>query len=282
MLQHRADRRTVATGIAIVALGIVPYAVHPTSAWALAWVPLAAVLSLSAWSIVHNQIHCRIFSRDALNTIWSAWIALAVGHPPTSLVETHCYNHHVHIGGPGDWSRPQNSGFGWGLIRCLRYAVMTAVRMGRGRRAPEARRITPRLRTRLRVEQSLLYPTAVIACALAPRIFLCFTLPTWIGGTVLFMGVNLLQHDECEPNSKIDHSRDFTSPLLNWFFFGGGFHTAHHLRPGVHWSELAELHARTVAPHKRADLTEYSMVGFLARHYLATHLSGGRHEPAES
>ncbi|HEY5924057.1 MAG TPA: fatty acid desaturase, partial [Kofleriaceae bacterium] len=143
----------MATGIAIVALGVVPYVVRPTSAWAFAWVPIASVLSLSAWSIVHNQIHHRIFRRDRFNTVWSAWIALATGHPPTSLVETHCYNHHVHIGGPGDWSRPQNSGAGWGLIRCLRYAVMTAVRMGRGRRQPEARRLTPRLRTRLRVEQ---------------------------------------------------------------------------------------------------------------------------------
>ncbi|HEY5928533.1 MAG TPA: fatty acid desaturase, partial [Kofleriaceae bacterium] len=116
-----------------------------------------------------------------------------------------------------------------------------------------------------------------------PGVFLGFTLPTWIGGTVLFMGVNLLQHDECDPTSEIDHSRDFMSPVLNWFFFGGGYHTAHHLRPGAHWSELPALHARVVAPHKRAELTEYSMVGFLARHYLASHfVQGARHEPAES
>lgn len=283
MLLHRADRRTIGTGIAIVLLGFLPYVMRPASVWALAWVPIASVLSLSAWSIVHNMIHARIFRIDLLNTIWSAWIALAVGHPPTSLVETHCYNHHVHIGGPGDWSKPQNSGLGWGAIRCLRYAVMTAVRMGQGRRHPDARRITPRLRMRLRSEQWLLYPAAVIACVIDPRIFLSFTLPTWIGGTVLFMGVNLLQHDECDPASDIDHSRDFMSPVLNWFFFAGGYHTAHHLRPGVHWSELPTLHARLVAPRKRAELTEYSMVGFLARHYLASHLGpGARHEPAES
>src|SRR5690349_2763599 len=106
MLHHRADRRTVVTGIAIVALGFAPYAVRPASVWALAWVPVAAVLSLSAWSIVHNPFHARTFGLDVLNTLWSAWISLAVGHPPTSLVETHCYNRPLHIGGPGDWSRP--------------------------------------------------------------------------------------------------------------------------------------------------------------------------------
>jgi beta-carotene hydroxylase len=285
MFEHQADRRTVAIGSAIVVLGVLPYLLRPATAWAIGWVPIAAVLSLSAWSIVHNQIHHRIFRRelDALNTAWSAWIALATGHPPTSLVETHCYNHHLHVGGPGDWSRPQNSGMGWGVVRCLRYAVLTAVRMGRGRRTPEARRLSRRLRLRLRIEQAFLYTTAVVVCALDPRIFLSFTLPTWIGGTVLFMGVNLLQHDGCEPTSEIDHSRDFMSPVLNWFFFAGGYHTAHHLRPGVHWSELAALHERVVAPHKRADLSEYSMVGFFARNYVGSYLGErAHHEPAES
>lgn len=30
----------------------------------------------------------------------------------------------------------------------------------------------------------------------------------------------------------------------NWFLFNIGYHTAHHYKPAVHWSELPELHAR--------------------------------------
>jgi fatty acid desaturase len=286
MVEHPADRRSVVTGVAIVALGVVPYVLRPASAWGLAWAPIASVLSLSAWSIVHNQIHHRIFrrERDGLNTAWSLFISLATGHPPTGLVETHNYNHHVHIGAAADWSRPENAGQGWGVVRCLRYAVITARNMARGRRGPDARPLSPRLKRRLRAEKLFLYPAAIAALALAPRIFLCFTLPTWIGGTILFLGVNLLQHDGCEPASEVDHSRDFTSPLMNWFFFGGGFHTAHHLRPGLHWSELAASHARVVAPRRRrADLSERSILAFFARAYLVPRPSpGARHEPAES
>lgn len=268
MLHYPADRRTILLASAIVALGLVPYVVHVPVTWAFAWVPIGWLLSLSAWSIVHNQIHHPIFKSDLLNTVWSAWTALATGHPPTSFVETHAYNHHTHVGGPGDWSRPANAGVGWGVLRCLRYVVLTAVRMGQGRKQPHVRRLSPRLRSRLRIEQLFLYPIALAALSFAPRTFLCFTLPTWIGGTVMFMCVNLLQHDGCSPTSELHHSRDFLSPVLNWFFFGGGYHTAHHLRPGVHWSRLAEVHAREVAPHKQAQLCEPSMAGFFARNYL--------------
>jgi len=270
MLLHRADRRTVVIATAIVAVAVVPYVARLPMVWALAWVPVASLLSLSAWSIVHNQIHRSIFRHPSVNTVWSAWTSLATGHPPTSFVETHSYNHHPHVGGPADWSRPDNAGPGWGVLRCLRYVVLTAVHMGRGRRQPHARRLPRHLRRRLRVEQAFLYSIALAALALAPRTFLCFTLPTWIGGTVMFMCVNLLQHDGCDPTSEIDHSRDFGSPFLNWFFFGGGYHTAHHLRPGAHWSELRAIHARAVAPRKRAELCEYSMVGFFARHYVVS------------
>jgi fatty acid desaturase len=287
MLAHPADRRSVAIGSLVVSLGAVPYVVQPATVWALAWAPLAAVLSLSAWSIVHNQVHTPLFRAAPLETAWSVWISLATGHPPTGLVQSHNYNHHVHVGAAADWSRPQNGGDGWGLVRCLRYAVVTPVSMARGRRAPGVRPLSPRLRRRLAIEKLCLYPAMLAALALDHRVFLAFTLPAWIGGTVLFLGVNLLQHDGCDPASELDHSRDFVSPLMNFFFFGGGYHTAHHLRPGQHWSELAGAHARHVAPRRRrAELSEPSILAFLARAYLAPRPRQGpgahSHEPAES
>ena len=37
------------------------------------------------------------------------------------------------------------------------------------------------------------------------------------------------------------------SPVLNALLFNNGYHTVHHLKPGVHWSQTPELHAQHVA-----------------------------------
>jgi fatty acid desaturase len=284
LLRHRADRRSVAIGSFVVVTTLLPYVVTLPTWLALLWAPLAAVLSLSAWSVVHNQVHTPLFVAPWQNDAWSVWIALATGHPPTGLVLTHNANHHVHVGGPEDWSRPANAGSGPGPVRLLRYAVVTPIAMARGRRGAGGRALPLRLRRRLSLEKTILYSLALAALLLSPTTYLAFTLPTWIGGTLLFLGVNLLQHDGCDPQSPLDHSRDFTSPLMNTFFFGGGYHTAHHLRPGQHWSELATAHARVVAPaRRRPELSQRSIVGFLLRAYLLPgRTTGATHEPQES
>jgi fatty acid desaturase len=54
--------------------------------------------------------------------------------------------------------------------------------------------------------------------------------------------VNYLQHIETDADSDWNHSRNFVSRTLNLLLFNNGYHTVHHLKPGVHWSELPLLH----------------------------------------
>jgi beta-carotene hydroxylase len=275
MLAHRQDRRSVVMGVAVMALTAAPYALAPASIWAALYVPLAGLLALSTWSIVHNHIHTRLFVSAWLNAAWSLAISLTTGHPPTGLVLTHNYNHHVHVGHTPDWSRPAVAGRGWGGLRLLRYSVMTPISMARGRKTAGAPTLPAALARQLRREKWFLYPVMLAAVLLAPRIFLMFTLPAWAMGTLFFLGVNLLQHDGCEPDSAVDHSRDFTSPFMNFFFFNGGYHTAHHLKPGMHWSRLPEAHRQRVdVVRQRPDLSTYSVLAFVARAYLGPRATG--------
>ncbi|HEU0029848.1 MAG TPA: fatty acid desaturase [Kofleriaceae bacterium] len=268
MLVYREDRRTVAVAMLNLGLLVTPYVIRVPHAYALAFVVGCGVLSFSSWAIIHNHIHVRTFRARWLNELGAMLISLTVGHPATGLVLTHNMNHHVHIGGDRDWSRPANAGRGWGGWRLVRYAVVTPIEMARGRSADGAPRLPVALRRQRSRERWLLYSLIACALVLRPATFVCFTLPIWIAGSLIFLGINLLQHDACEPGSPAAHSRDFTGRFINFLFFNGGFHTAHHNRPGLHWSRLPAEHARTLAARGRPDLESVSLVGYVVREYL--------------
>ena len=265
-LPYREDRRTlVVAGLNLVLLGV-PYAVALPRVWCVPFVVLGGVLSFSSWAIIHNHIHVRTLRSRWMNDALSMLLSLTVGHPATGLVLTHTMNHHVHVGGVADWSRPANAGRGWGGMRLLRYAFVTPVRMAQGRAAVDAPRLSAKQHRQRSRERWFVYTLAILALALRPTTFLAFTLPIWVAGTLIFLGINLLQHDACDPGSDIAHSRDFTGRFINFLFFNGGYHTMHHNRPGLHWSRLPEEHRRLVPV--REELESPSLLGHLLRAYL--------------
>lgn len=247
---------------------VVPYAIELPAPGVAPFIAVCGVLSFSSWAIIHNHIHVRTFRAGWLNSLGSMLISITVGHPATGLVLTHNMNHHVHVGGEADWSRPANAGAGWGGFRLLRYAVITPVRMARGRAAAGAPKLPAALHRQRARERWLLYSLMAIALVARPATFACFTLPIWIAGSLIFLGINLLQHDACEPGSEAAHSRDFTGRFINFVFFNGGYHTAHHNRPGLHWSRLPEEHHRLFGGRVRPDLETPSLLGYVVREYL--------------
>jgi hypothetical protein len=66
---------------------------------------------------------------------------------------------------------------------------------------------------------------------------------------LFIVGINFVQHDGCDPrNDGLDFARNFTGPVFNWFFLNNGYHTVHHLHPGLHWSASPREHEQLVAP----------------------------------
>ncbi len=81
------------------------------------------------------------------------------------------------------------------------------------------------------------------------------------------MFINYIQHVHCDPSSRYDQSRNFVGPVANWLVFNSGYHTAHHEKPGAHWSTLPELH-RAIAEQINPELNQGSIAGYLLRTYL--------------
>jgi fatty acid desaturase len=90
----------------------------------------------------------------------------------------------------------------------------------------------------------------------------------WLFGQWAIISINLVQHQDCDHTSPYDHSRNVTGRLVNWFFLNNGFHTAHHLKPGLHWSLLPEFHRLHVLPRIRPDLNHRSLVACVWRRCL--------------
>lgn len=81
------------------------------------------------------------------------------------------------------------------------------------------------------------------------------------------MPTNYLQHAGGAPGSPLGHSRNFVSPLANALLFDNGYHTAHHLRPALHWSLLPAERAR-LAPGIHPRLNEPSIFWYLVATYF--------------
>ena len=113
----------------------------------------------------------------------------------------------------------------------------------------------------------------------------------------MLVSLNMLQHDGCDPKSRYNHSRNFTNDALNYLLFNNGalaaptqllarsprrmpmrrardagYHTIHHMMPGVHWSLTKAKHDAIVKPHIHPNLLEPTIIGYVWR----VHLSGRR------
>jgi fatty acid desaturase len=113
----------------------------------------------------------------------------------------------------------------------------------------------------------VVYLTA-IAFVVGPIAMLALVFVPAVAGQWLMVGFGFVQHDGCDADSEYNHSRNFLSPLLNWFICDNGYHTGHHNRPGMHWSRGKAAHIADVVPHMDPRLDERSLTRYIWRTFV--------------
>lgn len=211
------------------------------SLWIVAGV-MAGLLAFSAMpgSISHNHHHLPTFMQPLLNRCYEVVLFLETGVPPYAWTLHHNMGHHKEYldqeKDPASWRLPDGS-----VMSRLRYDVVGALRI-----YPEIWRIGrahPELFRRFKVWTSISLGVLGVLVALDPlKALLLFIAPL----PIMYLGLldsTYMQHSDLDTGSELTASRNTVSRLYNLISWNLGYHTAHHLKPHVHWSRLPELHA---------------------------------------
>ena len=226
------------------------------------FLPPTCALAFVACVIKHNHVHCPTFTRRSWNAALGHVLGLLTGLPTTAIITAHNLRHHRHNNTELDWVRCSLVRFRWNWLNLLVFPFVSVARMRREKPSDldAWRRRRPALYRQAVAERVVLYAALGALLVADWRATLrCLALP-WLFAQWALVTINLFQHQGCDPTSPYDHSCNVTGRLGNWFLLNNGFHSAHHIRPSLHWSRLPEFHRRVVEPHIESRLVHRSLL----------------------
>jgi beta-carotene hydroxylase len=277
MLRNPADRRTILWTLIAPALVAVHYAFPDASFYLL---PVSCYFALACGIIAHNHNHCPTFKNKRTNQLFGTWISLFYGYPTFAWIPTHNLNHHRFVNREGDATITWRFTNSHNVLVALTYFFVSSyyqsgpingfIRNARLNNRPLFRHIMTQYTVWIGSYVAML--GLAIALHGAGRGLLVFLYA--IGIPALFslftiMLFNYDQHVHADPFSEHDHSRSFTSPLLNYLLFNNGYHLAHHEHPGAHWTKLPALH-REVEALIHPSLVQRSLWWYWFKQYVLT------------
>jgi len=242
VLKYKADRAPVAYVVAVFVLRLALWAVASPLVCAISVLPLA-VLGMFIAPINHHHQHVNSFRAPWLNRIYDLALSLQAGVAPYAWVLHHNLGHHLnYLNQPphespdsSRWKRPDGTQMGRleYSIDLLLHHQIDIVRVGL--RHPK------HFRAFLLMKLPL-WSLIGVGLWLRPlETVLVFLLPSFI---TLFHTIwaTYEHHAGCPGSTHLDASRNRESRAYNLLTGNLGLHTAHHKRPGLHWSLLPELH----------------------------------------
>jgi fatty acid desaturase len=272
LLRHREDRRALAFGGAHLAIVAAAIAAYRADLW-LAWlaVPLLTASAFVQLITTHNTMHSPLFWNKRANRVWQCALSMCIGYPVSIYVPVHNLSHHLGLQTPRDILRTTEVRHRWNLLNLVHHMAMGTVHLHLLHFAylGTMRRSRPRWFAQVAWEAVATAAFLTTAALLVgPLAMLALVWAPAVAGQLLMVGFGYVQHDGCDHDSDYNHSRNFLSPIFNWFICDNGYHTAHHNKPGMHWSRGRAAHATAVVPHMHPALDEPSLTRYLWRTFV--------------
>lgn len=249
ILRYRADAPAVMLVLAVMVAQLALFFFADSHLDALIGVVALLAVQVSSGAICHNHHHVNTFRVRWLNRLYEVILYLQTGTSPYSWTLHHNIGHHRHYLDPARDTSPWLHRDGRMMSRAY-YVFVNAARV-----YPEIMRIGrnhPILYRRFK---------RMFVIANLPLLALLWLDP--VRTLIVFVGPMLLllvllldntwgQHAGTGFDDHLHASRNVELPLYNLTSWNLGYHTAHHMHPGVHWSRLPTLHARIrhrIPPH---------------------------------
>lgn len=272
MLRYKADRRTLAFLAAHALLIAIGFIFWNQMTWAM----VALLCAVNCWMhfttavITHNTIHAPMFKSVRANRVAQLAISLLYGGSVSVFVRGHNYSHHRYTQTPRDLMRTTKARLPLNILNQLFFIAIVAPAIERSNKqyvARERELQTPWYYQHRTEKWATLAATAALLLLNYKAAIFFFLIPR-VFGLWGITGINYVQHDGCDPDSKFNHSRNITSRWTNWWLFNNGFHTIHHNHPGMHWSKLRDAHEAKVKPHIHPELDQPSLLAYCFRAYI--------------
>jgi len=229
------------------------------------WVLGLAPVYLALWGfwlpryilMLHAVCHRPIFPKERgwMNQIIPWFFGPFFGQTPTSFYSHHVGMHHVEDNLEADlsstqcyqrdrfshWLRYVGRFFLIGTLQLYRYLV-------RSKRKKIARQLVVGELSWLAmvVAMSFVSPVATLVVFVIPLVAI----------RILFMAGNWGQHafvDPADPANPYTHSTTLTNVAYNHFSYNDGYHVVHHIKPNMHWTDMAVEFEKTFAEYVRQD-----------------------------
>lgn len=240
-LRHRADLWSLVVVGAVFLLQLALYFLvrdlRLVILGALALLPVQAVTI----TCTHNHHHQAVFTAGWLNRLYELVLFLETGLPPGLLILHHNIGHHHHYLTPQRdtlrWRRGNGEPMGFWEYVGINFAGVFTHAIALGRAYPNVFR---------RFKQWLPPSLLLLGILLAfdpRRALLVYVLPmnVMIWNTIR---IGYHHHAGLDTGDHLTASRNAPGRLYNRLTFNSGLHTAHHIKPGLHWSELPRFHAQ--------------------------------------
>lgn len=271
MLRFRADLRTLAfVGSYFASVAAAWTWVPPLSLLAIPVTLTICVLSFLCAVITHNTIHCPVFKQRWLNRLFQLALTLSYGHPVSAYVPGHNLSHHKHTQSRKDVMRTTKTRFQYNLWNLLFFMPTVGRDIARAdmRYFTEMRRRNPPWFRQMALEWAVFGGVMLALIFTDISKFFVFVMIPHLYAAWGIVTMNLLQHDGADENTEWNHSRNFVGKAVNWWTFNNGYHTIHHIEPGLHWSLTPAAHAERVAPFIHPALDQASLPAYIWQAFI--------------
>lgn len=264
LLRYKADRLT------LVYMAITTLAFLAQWVWGFNVIAyfVYLYLSIAVTVIAHNHNHIPIWRNKSLNALTDYWLTIFYGFPAFAWVPTHNMNHHALNNREGDYTLTYRLTENNHLLMLLFYPTMSSYYQQKPiREYLKSQWTKDRGYFWFCISQYILLALWIAAALIIDwkKALIFVVIPQQVGlfSVLIF---NYVQHVHADEESKYNHSRNFIG-FLNKMLFNNGYHTVHHEKAGMHWSNAPEAHAK-IATLIAPELQERGFWGFIFRSYF--------------